>query len=146
MVSLKPSTLLSHCRISFQVFIIKLQYKSVGLAWDTDCLVLLREHTWCLAKQKGTARQKTAFLHSETSRLMKHKPQVHRVEPTNIRKADSVHLEHRSHSQYLLFQTRPGRLCHHSWKHGQFSTKNTFLLSPFPPPYSISYFLSKSFA
>lgn len=126
MVSLKPSIFLSHCRISFQVFIINLQYKSVRLAWDTDCLVLLREHIWCLAKGKGMARQKSAFLPPEASRLTKHKPQLQRVEPTNIRKEDSMHLEHCSHSQYLLFQTRAGRLCHHSWKHGQFSTKNTF--------------------
>lgn len=126
MVSLKPSILLSHCRINFQVLIINLLYKSIRLAWDTDCLALLREHTWCLAKGKGMARPKSAFVSSEASRLIKHKPQVHRVEPTNIRKADSVHLEHCSHSQYLLFQTRARRLCHHSWKHGQFSTKNTF--------------------
>lgn len=126
MVSLKPSIFLSHCRISFQVFIIKFHYKSVRLAWDTDCLVLLREHSWCLAKEKDKARQKSAFLPSEASRLTKHKPQVHRVEPTSIRKANLVHLEHCSHSQYLLFQTRAGRICHRSWKHRQFSTKNTF--------------------
>lgn len=77
-------------------------------------------------------------------RLAKCQPDVHRVEPTSVRKGDSSHPEHRSHSQYLFFQTGACKLCHHSWKHRQFSTKNISYPLHFPSLYSISHFLSKS--
>lgn len=70
-----------------------------------------------------------AFLPSEDSRLTKHEPQVHRVEPTNIRKGDSVHQESCSHSQYLLFQTGAG----FAIMHGNMGSSLLKILLSLPP-------------
>lgn len=93
--------------------------------------------------RKTMARHQSAFAFL-SSRLAKRQLDVHRVEPTNVRKGDSSHPEHCSHSQYLFFRTRACKFCHHSWKHRQFSTKNIFYLLHFPSLYSMSQFLSKS--
>lgn len=93
--------------------------------------------------RKAMARHQSAFAFL-SSRLAKRQLDVHRVEPTNVRKGDSSHPEHCSHSQYLFFRTRACKFCHHSWKHRQFSTKNIFYLLHFPSLYSMSQYLSKS--
>lgn len=130
-------------------------------------IIAFRSSSWsCWSSQQGLFGTQVAHFHSGSMfgallirkvmarhqstfaflsfRLAKCQPDVHRVEPTSVRKGDSSHPEHRSHSQYLFFQTGACKLCHHSWKHRQFSTKNISYPLHFPSLYSISHFLSKS--